>query len=86
MKNTGLTLLFILSIFFVFAQAPQKMTYQAVVRNATDALVSNTTVGMQISILQTTSTGTAVFVETFTPLTNTNGLVSIEIGTGVPVS
>ena len=44
----------------VFAQAPEKMSYQAVVRDGSNALIVSTAVGMQISILQTTSTGTAV--------------------------
>jgi hypothetical protein len=69
-----------------FAQAPEKMSYQAVIRNSGDALVANQAVGMQISILQTTATGTAAYVETQTPTTNINGLVSLEIGTGSVVS
>jgi hypothetical protein len=69
-----------------FAQAPEKMSYQAVVRDSGDALVTSQPVGMQISILQTTATGTAVYVETQTPTTNVNGLVSLEIGTGNLVS
>ena len=60
-----------------FAQAPQKMSYQAVIRNASNALVTSTAVGMQITILQNT---TPVYTETQTPTTNANGLVSIEIG------
>lgn len=70
----------------VFAQAPEKMSYQAVIRNASNNLTTNQAVGMQISILQTTATGTAVYVETQTPITNVNGLVSLEIGTGTVVS
>ncbi len=70
----------------VFAQAPEKMSYQAVVRNSSDALVSNQQVGMQISILQGSPTGTAVYVETQTPTTNANGLVSVEFGNGTVVS
>ena len=64
------------------AQSPDKMSYQAVIRNTGDALVANTQVGMQISIRQTIPDGTAVYTETQTPTTNANGLVSIEIGTG----
>jgi hypothetical protein len=73
----------LLIITSIFAQSPQKVSYQAVVRNSSDALVTSTQVGMQISILQGSSSGTAVYVETQTPTTNVNGLVSIEIGTGV---
>ena len=65
-----------------FAQAPDKMSYQAVVRDAAGELVSDQSVGMRISILQTTATGTAVYEETHTSSSNANGLVSIEIGTG----
>ena len=70
----------------VFAQAPEKMSYQAVVRNSSNALVTTQAVGMQISILQGGATGTAVYVETQTPTSNANGLVSLEIGTGTVVS
>jgi hypothetical protein len=70
----------------VFAQAPEKMSYQAVVRDAGNTLVTTQPVGMQISILQGGSTGTPVYVETQTPTTNANGLVSLEIGTGTLVS
>ncbi len=66
----------------VFAQSPEKMSYQAVIRDASDNLVTNQTVGMQISILQGSASGPAVYVETQTPITNANGLVSIEIGGG----
>ncbi len=70
----------------IFAQAPQKMSYQAVIRNSSNALITSTPVGMQISVLQGSSTGTAVYVETQTPSTNANGLVSVEIGGGTVVS
>ena len=70
----------------VFAQAPQKMSYQAVIRNSSSVLITSTPVGMKISVLQGSSTGTPVYVETQTPSTNTNGLVSLEIGTGTVIT
>jgi len=70
----------------VWAQSPEKISYQAVIRNSSEALVTNTTVGMQISILQGSASGTAVYVETQSPTTNANGLVSLEIGVGTVVS
>ena len=82
----SITLTNLLIVSSTFAQAPQKMSYQAVIRNASNALVTSTSVGMQISILQGSSTGTAVYVETQTPSTNANGLVSLEIGTGIPLT
>lgn len=86
MKKVYTLLATLLISLSVFGQAPEKMSYQAVVRNASDALVVSTTIGMQISILQTSSTGTAVYVETHSPTTNANGLVSVEVGNGTVIS
>jgi hypothetical protein len=70
----------------VHAQAPNKMSYQAVIRNSSNALVTGQRVGMRISILQGSTNDTGVYVETQTPITNANGLVSIEIGGGTVVA
>lgn len=70
----------------VFAQAPNKMSYQAVIRNSSNGLVTNAAVGIRISILQSSVNGTAVYVETQSPTTNANGLASLEIGGGTVVS
>jgi hypothetical protein len=82
MKNNYSILVALFIVATTFAQAPEQMSYQAIVRDATGNLVTNQQVGMQISILQTTVSGTAVYVETQTPTTNANGLVTLEIGAG----
>ena len=70
----------------IFAQVPQKMSYQAVIRNSNDSLLISTPVGMRISLVQSSPTGTVVFSETQTATTNANGLVSLQIGMGTAVS
>jgi hypothetical protein len=82
MRNIAPTLVALLLALNLFAQAPQKMSYQTVLRNSSDMLIANTLVGMRIGIRQGSPTGTAVYVETHTPTTNTNGLASLEIGSG----
>ena len=67
-------------------QAPQKMSYQAVIRNSNDSLLVSTPVGMRISLVQGAPSGTVVFSETQTATTNANGLVSLQIGMGTAVS
>ena len=62
----------------LFAQAPEKMRYEAVIRNTSNTLLTNQTVGMRISILQGSTMGTPVYVETQLPTSNANGLVSLE--------
>jgi hypothetical protein len=64
------------------AQAPSGFTYQSVLRDANNDLIINTAVGTQISILQTTAGGTAVYVETHAETTNANGLLTLQVGAG----
>lgn len=66
----------------LFAQVPQKFSYQAVVRNANNQLLSLQAVGVRISILQGGVSGTVVYMETQTAVTNTNGLITLQIGGG----
>lgn len=71
---------------FASAQAPQRMTFQAVLRDASDNLVVSGAVGLRASVLQGSANGTAVYVETHSTSTNANGLATFEIGGGTPVS
>jgi uncharacterized protein (TIGR02145 family) len=78
----GLLCLFVINTH-LFAQAPDKMSYQSVVRDNNNRLVTNGNVGVQISILQGSATnGTVFYVERHSGTTNANGLLTIEIGDG----
>ena len=82
MKKIIIMMAAILSLTEIFAQVPQKMSYQAVIRDAGNALVGNRPVGMRITILKGSAEGSVVYSETQVPISNANGLVSIEIGGG----
>jgi len=83
MNRTFTFLVALLVVSSVFAQSPEKLSYQAVVRDTEKILLVNQEVGMQITVLLGSVDGTPVYTETHTPTTNANGLVTIEIGTGV---
>jgi hypothetical protein len=70
------------------AQVPQKMSYQAVIRNFNNVLVTSAPIGIKISILKETSPSVYLisYVETQTATTNAHGLVSLQIGTGSVVT
>ena len=70
----------------LWAQAPNKMSFQTVVRNSLGKLVVNKSIGVRLSILKTSSTGTAVYVETHTKTSNVNGLLILEVGIGTVTS
>lgn len=86
MKKPGALLLAVLFTVCSFSQAPEKMSYQAVIRNGSGELVKSSQVNLKISILQYTADGTVVFSETHSTTTNANGLATLEIGSGVVVS
>jgi hypothetical protein len=82
MKLTLTILLFVTVTLNVFAQSPEKMSYQAIIRSQDNSLVTNSNISLKIIVHQGTVTGTNVYQETHSVSTNNNGLVSLEIGTG----
>lgn len=66
----------------ILAQTPQGVSYQAVAFDNSGNAIVNSTVGIQISILNNSATGPAVYVETHTSTTNAQGLFSLSIGQG----
>jgi hypothetical protein len=81
-------ILFLIGALLLFslvkAQSPNKISYQAVIRGASNNLIFNSMVSMRFSVLQGSNTGIALYVETQKPSTNDNGLISVIIGNGVP--
>jgi uncharacterized protein (TIGR02145 family) len=83
MNKTFRLIAFIAASIFIsgaYSQAPQKMSYQAVIRDNQNHLISNHTVAIKLTILQGSPNGVVVYTETKSPTTNADGLVYIEIG------
>ena len=81
MKNLYLIIFLFIGVA-ASAQSPDKMSYQAVIRDANGAILKNQNVTIQFTVIQPSTPGTPVYQEFHRPTTNTNGLVSIYIGTG----
>jgi hypothetical protein len=80
-KQYLLVIAFILSTALGFAQAPQQLNYQAVVRDANgNPLANQTPVSVRFTIHDQNASGTAVFAETQPTTTNKFGLVNLQIG------
>jgi len=82
MKRVFAVFASVLFIVSLLALTPQKIYFQAVIRDASNNIVVSHSVGMQISILQGSVDGTPIYLEVQTPTTDLNGIVSIEIGGG----
>ena len=80
MKNNVLTAVLLLLCTVVFAQAPQLLNYQAVVRNASGQPVTSGNVKLRFTIHDGTSTGPTVFAEVQTVVPNQFGLVTASVG------
>jgi len=68
---------------FAQGQTPEKLSYQAIIRDTNNGLITDSDVSLKINIRQYSVDGSSVFQETHLATTNANGLVSLEIGLGV---
>jgi uncharacterized protein (TIGR02145 family) len=83
MKTIFITAFLLFIHTFVFAQAPQGIPYQAVMRNADGSVMANSAVDLTFMIHDATATGTVVYQESHALTSNAQGLVSCVVGSGV---
>jgi hypothetical protein len=83
------TINFILVLFIICvtsgnisAQAPEGIKYQAVARDGNGQAIENSNIGIEIAILQGSYSGTVVYKEDHTTLSNDFGMINITIGMG----
>ena len=85
MKKIVLILGLLISTQLAFTQAPEKINYQALARDASGNPLVNQTLNVTYQIRQSSPTGTSVYTETHSGIsTNQFGLFTAEIGGGTP--
>ncbi|OFX28444.1 MAG: hypothetical protein A2X08_13525 [Bacteroidetes bacterium GWA2_32_17] len=84
MKKLILSIVSVAISYLIFAQAPQSLQYQAVVRDVNGVALINQPVYFQLSIIPGLPTNPAEYVETHTgTLTNAFGIVTLSVGSGI---
>lgn len=87
MKNFTLLTLFSFFVFTSFAQAPpEAINYSGVARDNSGLPLANTAIGLQLSILETSSTGNAIYEEAHSTITDDYGRFDVALGMGTPTS
>ncbi len=86
-KTSSLHLLipFLLIPSFLFAQVPQGIPYQAMIRNSDGSALMNTNVTVRFTLHQSTTTGAVEYQETQALVTNAFGLINAVFGQGTAV-
>lgn len=82
MKRISIIIAMLLFTISLWSQAPKKFSYQAIVRDAQGKLLQSSAVGIRFTILQGTPAGQSVYSETHQTVTNVNGLITLEVGSG----
>jgi hypothetical protein len=80
------TLLALIVLSTINAQAPQGFNYQATVRNSAGALITNQNVLFKFNIMLNSQTSLPVYSETHQAPTDDLGQVNLVIGTGTPTT
>lgn len=83
MKKIYFLVAFLISIV-TFAQVPQGISYQAIALNSSGNPVVSSNIGIRLSVLDNSATGTVLYTETHTKTTNAQGLFNLVIGQGIP--
>jgi len=86
MKHILSLLSVLIIISTAHAQAPQGIPYQAAARNSSGAVLASTSVSVRFSIRDISALGTILYRETHSTTTDANGMFSVNVGQGTPVS
>lgn len=80
------TVFILLCSILTLAQVPEKINYQAVLRDTQGNVMANVPVDLTVSIVQDSVNGMVVYSEGHQAQTNGSGLVNLQIGCGTVLS
>ena len=80
------TLLALIVMTTINAQAPQGFNYQATVRNSSGALIVNQNVNFKFKVFQNSATGTIVYSENHSVTTDDLGHINLVVGQGTVIT
>ncbi len=86
MKKVFAFFIFLSFSLVTLGQAPDMMSYQAVIRNNNGTLLVQSNVGVKITILKGSIVGTTVYAEVHNEQTNVHGVITLDLGDGTPVT
>ena len=75
---------FSFTIASVFGQAPQGLNYQAIARDGSGAILQNQNIGIRFTI-KNEQEGPIIYQETQGTVSNQFGLITLNVGSGIPV-
>lgn len=76
----------LMTVFTIQAQVPEQISYQAIIRDAQGELLQNQRIDLKLSIVKGSTQVSSIYTETYSAMTNENGLVTLSIGTGTSSS
>jgi hypothetical protein len=86
MKKQLLAIALLHSAVYAHAQTPHAIPYQAAARTSSGAVIASQPVGVRFTIRDSAATGAVLYSETHSPTTTAQGLFTVQIGQGTPVT
>lgn len=86
MKAIYLTIFMLITALSANSQAPERMSYQAVISGSDNKILVNKLVGIKFSIIRDSPSGTTVYAEQQTATTSEFGQISVQIGGGAVIA
>jgi len=86
MKGILFTMLTLFLGLQLTAQSPDLINYQAIARSTTGSILANQTIGLRMSIIPGSASGTAVYTEVHTVTTDAYGSFRLLLGGGTVTS